>query len=123
MEEGASRVMLRELNAADEEEFLGLARASVRLHHPWYTLPTTHEAFQAYLARLSRPSIEGRLVCLRDSGAMAGVIIVDSIIRGRFQSASLSYAAFAPAAGQGYMSEGLGLVLRYAFGELRLHRL
>jgi ribosomal-protein-alanine N-acetyltransferase len=35
----------------------------------------------------------------------------------------VSYAAFAPAAGQGYMSEGLGLVLRYAFGPLRLHRL
>ena len=81
------------------------------------------EAFQAYLTRLSRPSTEGRLVCVRDSGAMAGVIIVDSIIRGRFQSASLSYAAFAPTAGRGYMSEGLGLVLRYAFGELRLHRL
>ena len=54
---------------------------------------------------------------------MAGMITIDSIIRGRFQSASLSYAAFAPAAGQGYMSEGLALVLRYAFTELRLHRL
>jgi [ribosomal protein S5]-alanine N-acetyltransferase len=123
MNEGASRVMLRELTSADEDEFLGLARASAGLHHPWYTLPTTHEAFQAYLSRLSRPGTEGRLVCLRDSGSMAGVIIVDSIIRGRFQSASLSYAAFAPAAGRGYMSEGLGLVLHYAFGELRLHRL
>ena len=116
-------MMQRELTAGDEDEFLRLARASVGLHHPWYTLPTTHEAFQAYLTRLSRPGTEGRLVCVRDSGAMAGVIIVDSIIRGRFQSASLSYAAFAPAAGRGYMSEGLGLVLRYAFGELRLHRL
>ena len=115
-----SRVILRELTGADEGEFLGLARASVGLHHPWYTMPTTPEA---YLTRLGRPSIEGRLVCVRDSGAMAGVIIVDSIIRGRFQSASLSYAAFAPAAGRGYMSEGLSLVLRFAFGELRLHRL
>jgi [ribosomal protein S5]-alanine N-acetyltransferase len=118
-----SRVILRELTAADEGEFLGLARASVALHHPWYTMPTTPEEFQAYLTRLSRPSTEGRLVCVRDSGAIAGVIIIDSIIRGRFQSASLSYAAFAPAAGRGYMSEGLGLVLRFAFGELRLHRL
>jgi [ribosomal protein S5]-alanine N-acetyltransferase len=123
MDEGASRVILRELTGADEDEFLGLARASVGLHHPWYTLPMTHEAFQAYLTRMSRPGTEGRLVCARDSGAMAGVIVVDSIIRGRFQSANLSYAAFAPAAGQGYMSEGLGLVLRYAFGDLRLHRL
>jgi AhpD family alkylhydroperoxidase len=45
------------------------------------------------------------------------------IVRGRFQSATLSYAAFAAAAGRGYMSEGLALVLRYAFCELRLHRL
>ena len=122
-DDGAGRVFLRELTASDQEEFLGLARASVGLHHPWYTLPTTPEAFQAYLTRMSRPGTEGRLVCVRDGGAMAGVIVIDSIIRGRFQSASLSYAAFAPAAGRGYMSEGLGLVLRYAFGDLRLHRL
>jgi ribosomal-protein-alanine N-acetyltransferase len=122
-DEGTARVILRELTAPDQDEFLGLARASMGLHHPWYTLPTTPEAFESYLARLSRPSTEGRLVCLRDSGAMAGVIIVDSIIRGRFQSASLSYAAFAPAAGRGYMSEGLSLVLRYAFQDLCLHRL
>jgi [ribosomal protein S5]-alanine N-acetyltransferase len=118
-----SRVILRELTPADEGEFLGLARASMGLHHPWYTMPTTPEAFRNYLARLERPSTEGRLVCVRDGGAMAGVIVVDSIIRGRFQSGSLSYAAFAGAAGRGYMSEGLGLVLRFAFGELRLHRL
>lgn len=39
------------------------------------------------------------------------------------QCGSLSYAAFAPTAGQGYMTEGLGLVVRYAFEQLRLHRL
>jgi ribosomal-protein-alanine N-acetyltransferase len=122
-DEGVSRVILLELTAADEDEFLALARASVGLHHPWYTMPTTHEAFRTYLTRLSRPSTEARLVCLRDTSAMAGVIVIDSIIRGRFQSGTLSYGAFAPAAGRGYMSEGLGLVLRYAFGQLRLHRL
>ncbi len=115
--------MLRELSAADQDEFLGLARASVGLHHPWYAMPTTKEAFAAYLTRLGRPGTEARLVCVRESGAMAGVITIDTIVRGRFQSASLSYAAFASAAGRGYMSEGLGLVLRYAFTELQLHRL
>ena len=54
---------------------------------------------------------------------MAGVININSIIRGRFQCGALAYAAFAPTAGQGYMSEGLDLVLRYAFEWLRLHRL
>ena len=114
---------VRPLAAGDQDEFVALARASVSLHHPWYTMPTTREDFQTYLARFCQPNAEGFLVCVRDGGAMAGMITIDSIIRGRFQSASLSYAAFAPAAGRGYMSEGLALVLRYAFTELRLHRL
>jgi [ribosomal protein S5]-alanine N-acetyltransferase len=51
------------------------------------------------------------------------VVNINSIIRGRFQCGSVAYAAFARTAGQGYMSEGLDLVLRYAFEQLRLHRL
>ena len=120
---GGGRVSVRPLAAGDQDDFVALARASVGLHRPWYTMPTTPEEFQAYLARFRQPSMEGFLVCVREGGAMAGMITIDSIIRGRFQSASLSYAAFAPAAGRGYMSEGLALVLRYAFTELRLHRL
>lgn len=69
------------------------------------------------------PARKGFLICLRGTGSIVGVIHINSIIRGRFQNGSLSYAAFAPRAGQGYMSEGLGLVPRYAFGQLRLHRL
>lgn len=114
---------LRRVAAGDQDEFLRLARASVDLHHPWYTMPTTPREFGIYLTRFSQATAEGLLVRVRDGGALAGVITIDSIVRGRFQSASLSYAAFAPSAGRGYMSEGLGLVLRYAFQQLRLHRL
>ena len=120
---GSRRVVLRPVAAGDQDEFLALARASVGLHHPWYSMPMTPEEYRAYLARYDRPGTEGLLVCLRDGGAIAGVVTVDSIVRGRFQSATLSYAAFAPAAGRGYMSEGLALVLAHAFTELRLHRL
>lgn len=35
----------------------------------------------------------------------------------------LGYAGFAGATGDGLMGEGLELVLRHAFGRLRLHRL
>jgi len=119
----SSRVVLRPVTADDQDEFLTLARASVSLHHPWYSMPMTPQAYQAYIARYSQPSTEGFLVCLRDRGTIAGIVTIDTIVRGRFQSASLSYAAFAPVAGKGYMTEGLGLVLRYAFGDLRLHRL
>lgn len=115
---------LRAATGGDESEFLALARASAALHHPWMSLATTPEEFQAYLRRYQQPG-EGQLllVCLRSTGSIAGMVNLSSIIRGRFQSASLSYAAFAPTAGQGYLTEGLGLVVRYAFEQLRLHRL
>jgi ribosomal-protein-alanine N-acetyltransferase len=123
MDLSSGRVTLRPLAGADEGEFLALVAASTALHHPWMSLPATSQAFRAYLERYERPGEESLLVCLRDGGAIAGMANINSIIRGRFQNGSLSYAAFASTAGQGYMSEGVALVLRYAFAELRLHRL
>jgi ribosomal-protein-alanine N-acetyltransferase len=121
--DGAGRVMVRPAASSDEAEFLGLTRASACSHHPWMSLPVTPADFRAYLRRYEQPGEESLLICLRGTGAIAGLVNINSIIRGRFQCASISYAAFAPAAGQGYMTEGLALVMRYAFGQLRLHRL
>ncbi|MFF3444317.1 GNAT family N-acetyltransferase [Streptosporangium sp. NPDC002721] len=122
--EGSSRVILRPISGRDQDEFLELVRASVDLHHPWMPLPGTPQEFRAYLERFEDPeAAEGLLVCTRDTGAIVGNININSIIRGRFQCGSLAYAAFAPTAGQGYISEGIRLVLRHAFEVLRLHRL
>jgi len=116
-------VILRPAASSDEDEYVGLVRASASLLHPWMSLPATPEDFRAYIARFDQPGQESLLVCLRSTGAIAGMINFNSIIRGRFQSASLGYNAFAPTAGQGYLTEGLGLALRYGFEQLRLHRL
>ncbi|WP_433465949.1 GNAT family N-acetyltransferase [Spirillospora sp. CA-128828] len=121
--DASCRVTLRHLARHDEKEFLELVSASMELHRPWMALPSTSEQFQAYLTRYEQPAEESVLICVRDSGAIAGVVNVNSIIRGRFQSGSIAYAAFAPTAGQGYMTEGLALVVRYAFEQLQLHRL
>jgi ribosomal-protein-alanine N-acetyltransferase len=120
---GPGRVTLRPPASDDEGEFLDLVRASADLHGPWMSLPSTAEEFAAYLSRAREPDRESLLICLRRTGAIAGTVNINTIVRGRFQSGSLGYAAFAPTAGHGYMTEGLGLVVRYAFGELRLHRL
>jgi ribosomal-protein-alanine N-acetyltransferase len=120
---GLARVTLRPPVAGDQDEFLGLVAASVDLHRPWMSPPSTPVEFAAYLARYAGPDEESLLVCRRDTGAIAGFVNINSIIRGRFQNGSLGYAAFAPSADQGYMSEGLGLVMRHAFERLRLHRL
>jgi [ribosomal protein S5]-alanine N-acetyltransferase len=121
--EDSGRVTLRPVESRDQSEFLGLVEASAGLHHPWMSLPATPQEFQAYLTRYERPGEVSLLICARDTGAIAGVATINNIIRGRFQNGSLAYAAFAPTAGQGFMSEGVALVLRHAFQDLRLHRL
>lgn len=117
------RVAIRHIERTDRAEFTRLARTSAALHHPWLTAPTTDEAFDTFMTKLERDDHEGFLVCLPETGAIAGFININSIIRGAFQGASIGYGAFAPHAGHGYVSEGLGLVLQYAFGPLALHRI
>ncbi|GLW11137.1 acetyltransferase [Microtetraspora sp. NBRC 13810] len=118
----APQVVLRRITAGDEEEFLALARAHVELHRPWVRSPTTPEEFHALVARSDGTTCDVLLVCAREEGRpIVGQITVGDVVRGPFQSGTLSYAAFAP--GRGYMFEGLGLTLRHAFGHLGLHRL
>jgi ribosomal-protein-alanine N-acetyltransferase len=117
------RVGIRRPVAADAIEFVALMQASAALHEPWGEYPTTPEKFDEYLRRRAMPDQDGFLVCERATGAIAGVININSIVRGCFQSGYLGYYAAAPFAGRGYMTEGLRLVTRYAFGELQLHRL
>jgi ribosomal-protein-alanine N-acetyltransferase len=123
------RVLLRHIIPADEAEFTALATASAGLFHPWMTMPQTAAEFTTMMGRYQErtragaPVNLGLLVCERDSGAIAGLINMSNIVYGRFQSSALGYCAFAPSAGRGYLSEGLGLVIRYAFESLSLHRL
>jgi ribosomal-protein-alanine N-acetyltransferase len=118
-----SRVGLRPISRDDEEEFLRLSRASAELHHPWFAWPTTPAAFATYVARFDAPANVGLLVCETRTGAVAGGVNINNIVTGAFRCGALGYAAFAPSAGRGYMSAGLGLAVRYAFGALGLHRL
>ncbi|GGU65507.1 GNAT family N-acetyltransferase [Streptomyces lavendofoliae] len=118
-----SRVVLCPLTLADQDEFCSLVRASTELHAPWMQLPAGAEEFQDWMHRFDDGSSLGFLIRVRETGAAAGMVNINSVIRGRYQGASLGCAAFAPSAGRGYMTEGLTLVLRHAFDDLRLHRL
>ena len=123
MSEMRSRVELRPLTLSDQDEFCSLVQASTELHLPWMQLPATAAEFQVWMRRFDDGTNLGFLIRVRETGAAAGTVNINSIIRGRYQGASLGYAAFAPSAGQGYMTEGLTVVLQHAFTDLRLHRL
>ncbi|SCF62674.1 GNAT family N-acetyltransferase [Streptomyces sp. Ncost-T10-10d] len=129
------RTAIRPYTQADAEEFTTRARESRDMHSPWLFPPDDARAYAAYAGRLIEdPTRAGFLVCERgggESGAdeggagdrIAGFININNIVGGAFRCGALGYGAFAHAAGRGLMSEGLGLVLRYAFGPLGLHRL
>ena len=119
----SGRVYLRSPARSDRAEFVGLMRASRAFHRPWATAPTDDEAFDAYLVDSRRPDFEAMLVCRREDRAILGFFNLSHITRGSLQSAYLGYAVASKFANQGYMREGLDLVVREAFVNLRLHRI
>ena len=116
------RVFFRAPTRSDQDEFLELMRASRAFHKPWASAPTDEDRYAAYLADARRPDFEAMLICRSDDAAIVGFFNLSQIVRRGLQSAYLGYAVGKAHASQGYMREGLELVLRHAFTTLRLHR-
>lgn len=117
------RVFIRPPVRGDAEQFTTRARESRPLHHPWVHPPVEVERFEQYLDRFRTPANRGFLVCRNDDQAIVGFVNVNNIVRGGMQSGDVGYAGFVPFTGAGYLTQGLQLVVAYAFSELKLHRL
>ena len=120
---GKARTFFRSVSSKDRREMLALAASSRELHTPWIAPPTTPHMFKIYLRRTQRDDHEGFVICRSDTEAIVGVVNVNNIVRGTFQSASLGYYAAQAHAGQGFMREGLLQVTEHLFAERGLHRL
>jgi ribosomal-protein-alanine N-acetyltransferase len=116
-------VHLRAPRARDRTEFLARVAASRALHRPFVQPPASPKGYAGYLARSSQADFSAHFVCRSEDDAIVGVFNLSQIVLGPFRSAYLGYYAFAPFAGRGYMTAGLEQLLRYAFIELRLHRI
>ena len=126
LEEG-ERVHIRRVRAEDEQELCTLRRDSWEFLAPWEPWPvdmSPHGSrwFQRFLSSARRPDAEKLLVVRRDDGVVLGNVNLSQIVRGAFLSGILGYWIGAAYARQGFMQEGLELVLRHAFGTLGLHR-
>ena len=118
------RVLLREPTLDDEAEWIARMRASRRHHRPWIQMPVTPAGYRAYVGRQAGDrSRAQRIACRTEDGALVGFFNVSEIIRGKLSSAFLGYGGVAAFAGQGYMTEGMELILREVFTRLGLHRL
>ena len=118
-----TQVYLRKVVAQDQGEFLQLMRASMDIHRPWITPPTTPQMFRNYMQRIRRSDGEGYAICRTADDCIVGVINLNHIVRGTFQNASLGYYVGLPYQGNGYMQQGLEQLMRLAFTTLGLHRL
>ena len=115
-------VFVRTPRLEDCDEWLALNRASEKLYRGWTAPMTRLDQFATYVHRCTDADYAGFFVCRREDGAIVGSANLSQIFRGNFRSCYLGYQGGAPHTGRGYMTEGVGLVLRHAFGPLKLHR-
>src|SRR5512135_70600 len=106
-----------------EQEFLECVQRSEGLHRPWVFAPCNRERYHAYLERIRNGRTVPFFIRRNSDGRLAGVINLSEPVMGIFRSAYLGFYAFAGFERQGYMTEGLALVLDRAFGGLDFHRL
>lgn len=116
------RVLIRKPTQADGQEVLALHERSREFHFPWVVLFLKEQGFQDYLRRCQGDDFEGLLICHSQNNRIIGVANLGQISYRSFQNAYLGYYADVNYARQGLMTEGIHLVMNYAFYTLGLHR-
>lgn len=127
------RVLLRPLTVDDWDDWSEVRRRCGDWLTRWEPAPlpgrpdpsTSKEAF---VARIGARNREWQLGTGYGFGVFVdrqfgGEINVGTIQRGPFQNAYVGYWIDEKLAGQGYMPESVAVVIRFAFEELKLHRL
>ena len=126
------RVLLRPMTTADFPEWQEVRRRCEGWLTKWEPAPSPGapdvvEDPRAFTARCGARERERQLGTGYGFGIFvddrfAGEINVSNVVRGAMQSATVGYWVDEARAGHGYVPEALVLVLRFAFEDLRLHR-
>lgn len=124
------RLYLRDYEPADAEAFLDLhvrnrtffERYSITRSDSFYTLQSRLEAIEAGLKQ--RDNDEGCMFGMfrKSDELFVGSIGLSSIQRGPLQNCNLGYYLDQRHNGLGYATEAVKLITRFAFEELKLHR-
>ena len=127
-----SRVLLRAPRPADYFAWKTLRKESRPFLKPfeprWTEADLGHRVYQSRLKRGREEARQGTdytfFIFLRDGSReiLAGGITLSNIRRRAAQFGNLGYWMGQGFAGQGYMTEAVGLVVAYAFDSLLLHR-
>lgn len=118
-----SRVYLRYPKSEDCKEFIEMNKASEKLHRGLISPPVNEESYGNYVAGSESEANENFLICRNEDSRIVGAINLSQIFRKAFQNAYLGYYIGEEFGGKGYMSEAVRLILRFAFKDLKLHRI
>ena len=113
---------MRHPDEGDYEELLEIYRASRNHFRGLMRTEYGREVFDHMLEDAERETNEYFVICRRSDDAIVGTINLSQIFRKAFQNAYLGYALGARFTGNGYMTEAVQLILKFAFEELKLHR-
>jgi [ribosomal protein S5]-alanine N-acetyltransferase len=118
-----SRVRLSAAGPDCAAEWVELVQTSAAYHRPWVYLRADATGFDEYMQKIAVGRTIGFLVRRAADSRLVAVINFNEPVLGAFHSAYLSYYADVRCIGQGYVSEGLALVIDEAFQRLNFHRL
>jgi ribosomal-protein-alanine N-acetyltransferase len=116
-----TRVTLARATQADRTDIIRANHDSRAHHLPWVEPFTDDAGFDAWIARSLTAANIG-LIARAADGRIVGVVNLNEIVMGAFQSAYLGYYGMAWCAGQGLMTEAVRLATRSAFDTFGLHR-
>jgi ribosomal-protein-alanine N-acetyltransferase len=117
------KCFLRYPKIEDLAEYLQMSRESEKFHRGLIKMSRNREEFEAFLARNENPANECFLIIRQKDEAIAGMINLSQIFYGPFCNAYLGYGLGVKFTGEGLMTEAIELTLKYAFRDLKLHRI
>lgn len=125
------RLYLRSPEISDFEAWATLRSVSRDHLQPWEPAwaedSLTREGYRRRLAwfeRLRRQDLgEAYFMFTRRNDTLIGGITLSNLRRGASQCGELGYWVGRPHAGEGYMTEGLAVMVAHCFSAVRLHRL
>ena len=117
------KVYLRHPEVADFDELLIRYRGSRELFRGLASAHFDGSAFERLLQTANSDTNKTLLICSVATTEIVGQLSLSQIFYRGFQNAYLGYHLFGGFTGHGYMTEAVGLVLGYAFDNLKLHRI
>ncbi len=114
---------LRYPRSSDFDEIVTLYQVN-RGHFRGLVQPSyDRQSYDQFVKDISGEALESFFIIRSRDDRIAGTITLSQIFRKRFQNAYLGYLLGKEFTGKGLMTESVRLILRFAFLDLRLHRI